>query len=233
MLSIRPYQRCTNSAVNNRMKPPRQISSTLCWYNADCKTASNAARSLPNGLLSIDTVGMSLAFARSRPPASARLEITTTISAGKSSAVAARISAAMFDPRPEIRIATRRFMASPCQIEMTVIDYAMFTRGRDHLAQKHNALAALRESVGDLLDGIRLHDGDHADAAIEGAQQFEFGDAPLLCQPFEDRQHRKPCKINPDAEMLRQYARNIVGEAAAGDVGKTPDRAGLVDRAKA
>ena len=30
MLSIRPYQRCTNSAVNRRMKPARQTSSTLC-----------------------------------------------------------------------------------------------------------------------------------------------------------------------------------------------------------
>src|SRR5258707_2419967 len=233
MLSIRPYQRCTNSAVNNRMKPPRQIRSILCCSSADCRTASKAARSLPKGLLSMVTAGTPQARAFSRPPASDRLEITTAISAGKSSAAAARISAAMFDPRPEIRIATRRFMASPCQIEMTVIDYAMFTRGRDHLAQKHKALAALRENVGDLLDGIRLYDGDHADAAIEGAQQFEFGDAPLLCQPFEDRQHRKTREVDADAEMLWQHARNIVGETAAGDVGKSLDRAGLVDRAQA
>src|SRR5216683_3131478 len=169
MLSIRPYQRSTNSAVNNRMKPPRQISSTLCWSNADCKTASNAARSLPNGLLSIDTVGMPLAFARSRPPASARLEITTTISAGKSSAVAAWISAAMFDPRPEIRIATRRFMASPCEIDITIIDHAMLARCRNHFAQQHNALAAFGKNVGDLFDGVRFDDGDHADAAVERA----------------------------------------------------------------
>src|SRR6202043_1027342 len=167
MLSIRPYQRCTNSAVNNRMKPPRQISSTLCWSNADCKTASNAARSLPNGLLSMETVGMPLAFARSRPPASARLEITTTISAGKSSAVAAWINAAMFDPRPEIRIATRRFMASPCEINLTMIDHAMFALGRDHFAQQRHGLAALGQNVGDLFDGIGLDDDDHADAAVE------------------------------------------------------------------
>jgi hypothetical protein len=30
------------------------------------------------------------------------------------------INAAMFDPRPEIRIATRRFMASPCEIDLTM-----------------------------------------------------------------------------------------------------------------
>src|ERR1700694_3629093 len=233
MLSIRPYQRCTNSAVNNRMKPPRQIRSILCWSSADCRTASNAARSLPKGLLSMVTAGTPHALAFSRPPASERLEITTAISAGKSSAAAASMSAAIFDPRPEIRIATRRFMASPRQIEMTVINHAMFALGVDHLAQKRNALAALSENVGDLFDCVWLHDGDHADAAIEGAQQFEFGDAPLLCQPFKDRQHRKAREIDSDAEMLWQHPRNIIGEPAAGDVGKPLDRAGLVDRAQA
>ena len=54
-----------------------------------------------------------LAFARSSPAASARLEITTAISAGKSAGLAASISAAMFDPRPEIRMATRRFITAP------------------------------------------------------------------------------------------------------------------------
>ena len=65
-------------------------------------------------------VGTPLAVAFPRPPASARLEITTAISAGKSFSVAALINAAMFDPRPEIRIATRRFMASPCEIDLTM-----------------------------------------------------------------------------------------------------------------
>src|SRR5437773_3694574 len=109
---------------------------------------------------------------------------------------------------------------SPCEIKMTVVDHARFACGRDHLAQKHDAFSALGKYLGDLLDCIRLHDGDQADAAVEGAQQFEFGDAPLLCQPFEDRQHGNTRKVDPDGEMLWQHARNIVGEAAAGDVGK-------------
>src|ERR1700690_2719358 len=162
MLSIRPCQRCTNSAVNNRMKPPRQISSTLCWSSADCNAASNAARSLPNGLLSMVSAGMPLALARSRPPASDRLEITTTISAGKSFSLAASISAAMFDPRPEIRMATRRFIASPRQIEVTVIDHAMLPLGLDHLAQQRDVLSGFRQNVGDLCNGVRSHDRDHA-----------------------------------------------------------------------
>src|SRR6202040_4334120 len=131
-------------------------------------------RSLPNGLLSMVTVGMPVALAFSRPPASALLEITTAISAGKSSALAAWISAAMFDPRPEIPIATRRFTASPCQIEMAIIVPAMLARGRDHLAEQRHVLAGFGENFADRFDGIRFHDSDHADPAVERAQQFEF-----------------------------------------------------------
>ena len=42
-----------------------------------------------------------------RPPAPGRLEITSTISAGYFLSLAASINAAMFDPRPEMRTATR------------------------------------------------------------------------------------------------------------------------------
>src|ERR1700683_1217917 len=227
MLSIRPDQRCTNSAVSNRMKPARQIRSILCWSSADCRTASNAARSLPNGWLSMVTAATPLCLAFLRPPASDRLEITTTISAGKSASLAASISAAMFDPRPEIRMATRRFIASPRQIEMTVIDHAMLALGLDHLAQQHDVLSGFGQNVGDLCNGVRSHDRNHADAAVEGAQQFKFSDAPLLCQPFEDRQHRQTRQIDPDAEMLWQYAGNIIGETAAGDMRESLDRTGL------
>src|SRR6202140_2210378 len=214
---MRPYQRCTNSAVNKRMNPPRQIRSIRCWSSAACSSASNAARSLPNGLLSMTPVAMPLAAAFSSPPASARLEITRTISAGKSAAAAASIKAAMFDPRPEIRIATRRFMASPGEIEMTVIDHAVVAGGRDHLAQLGNGLAGRGEDLGDLFDRVGLDDGDHADAAVEGSQQLELGDAALLRQPFEHRQHRQPRQVDADAEMFGQHARDVIGEPAAGD----------------
>src|SRR5260370_10274570 len=158
MLSILPYQRCTNSAVNSRMKPPRQIRSILCWVSADCRTASNPARSLPNGLLSMVSVATPLARALSRPKASERLDMTTTISAGKSGSPAASIRADMFDPRPEIRMATRRFIASPAQIKMAVVNHAVLAVGRDHLAQQRHALAALGENLGALFDLIRPDD---------------------------------------------------------------------------
>src|ERR1700677_3986547 len=233
MLSIRPNQRCTNSAVSNRMKPPRQIRSIRCWSSADCRTASNAARSLPKGRLSMAAAAIPLCLAFSRPPASDRFEITTTISAGKSASLAASISPAMFDPRPEIRMATRRFIASPRQIEMTVIDHAMLTLGLDHLAQQRDVLSGFRQNVGNLGNGVGSHQRNHADTAVEGAQQFKFSDTPLLRQPLEYRQHRKARKINPDAEMLWQHAGNVIGKAAAGDVGEALDRAGFADRSQA
>src|SRR6266481_3169687 len=198
MLSIRPYQRLANSAVNRRINPPRQISSMPCPSSVDCKTASNPARLPPNGLLSMTRVGIPLALAFARPSASARFEITSAISAGKSARLAAWINATIFEPRPEIRMATRRFIASPRQIEVTIIDHAMFARGLDYFTQQRDAFAAVLENAGDLFDRVRLHDRNHADAAIEGAQQFEFGDAAPLREPFEHRQHRKAREVDPD-----------------------------------
>src|ERR1700722_2628065 len=233
MLRIRPCQRCTKPAVNNRMNPPRQIRSIRYSSSADCRTASNAARSLPKDLLSIVRTATPFAAAFARPPASALLEITSAISAGKSAAFAASIKAAMFDPRPEIRMATRRFMVSPCKVEVTIINHAVLGLGRDHFAEQRNALAALGENVSHLIDRVGFHDGDHADATVEGTQQFEFGYTPLLRQPFEHRQNRKSREINADAEMLGQHTWNIIRETTAGDVRQTLDRTGFANRAQA
>src|ERR1700722_18943598 len=233
IFSIFPYQRCTNPAVNSFMKPPRQINSTLCSSNADCSTASNAARSLPNGLLSMVTVATPFSRAVARPPASARLEITSTISAGKSAGLAALISAAMLESRPEIRMATRRFVILACQIEVTVIDHAVAVFRLDDLTEQRDSLAGLGEHLAHRFDRVRFDDRDHADAAIKRSQQFEFGDAALRRQPFEHRQHRQPRQIDADAEMLWQHARDVVGKAAAGDMGEPLDRIGLADRAQA
>src|SRR3954452_18285720 len=93
--------------------------------------------------------GMPAARAPKSPAASALLEMTTTISAGKSWRRAASTSAVMFDPRPEIRMATRRFMVSPCQIEMAVIDHAVLARGGNDLTQQHRGFAGLGEDIHD------------------------------------------------------------------------------------
>ena len=113
MFSIRPDQRSTKASVSSRMKPPRQIRSILLASSTACIAASKPARSLPNGLLSMTSVAMPACRARARPAASGVLASTSTISAGKSAARAPSIRAAMLEPRPEMRMATRRFMRSP------------------------------------------------------------------------------------------------------------------------
>src|SRR5260370_8081157 len=140
--------------------------------------------------------------------------MTTTISAGKSGSPAASIRADMFDPRPEIRMATRRFIASPAQIKMAVVNHAVLAVGRDHLAQQGHALAALGENLGDLFDRIRPDDRDHADAAVEGAQQFDFGDTALLRQPLEHRQHRQALNADADPELLSPHAPHTAADTA-------------------
>src|SRR4051794_14608385 len=170
MLSMRPCQRCTKGVVNSRMKPPRQIRSTRRSSSTDCSFASKPARSWPYALLSMAMAAMPASRARNSPAASVLLEMTTTISAGKSCALAASTSAVMFDPRPEIRMATRRFIVSPCQIEMAVIDHTVLAGGGNDFAEQYSALAGLGEDIHHLIYGIGLDDGDHADAAVEGAQ---------------------------------------------------------------
>ena len=67
-------------------------------------------------------------------------------------------------------------------------------------------------------------DHDHADAAIEGAQHLVLGDAAGRCASQRNTGGTSMrVEIEPGAERLRQHARNVVGEAAAGDMGQRLD----------
>src|SRR3954452_7498201 len=98
--------------------------------------------------------GMPAARAPKSPAASALLEMTTTISAGKSWRLAASTSAVMFEPRPEIRMATRRFMASPGKIEMAVVDHTVLAGRGNDLAEQRGAFAGLGEDIHHPIDGV-------------------------------------------------------------------------------
>ena len=78
------------------------------------------------------------------------------------------------------------------------------------------------------LDFVRLcglRDDDHADAAVERAQHFRFGDAAFLRQPGEDRQDTSMAsRSRRSRSAVGQHARNVVREAAAGDVRQRLDR---------
>ncbi len=92
MLTSRSRQRVTNSRVRSRMKPARQTSSMPCAASAPSIAASNAAR---DGWSRCGTTAraMPAAAAWSSPLASAWFETTSAISAGKSGAAQAAISA--------------------------------------------------------------------------------------------------------------------------------------------
>ena len=78
---------------------------------------------------------------------------------------------------------------------MAVIDDAMLARGRNDLTEHRHGLAIGGEDFAHLLDRVRLHDRDHADAAIEGAQHFRFGDVAGAGEPLEERQDRHAIEL--------------------------------------
>ena len=155
MLSIRPYQRCTNSAVNSRMNPPRQISSTRFSSSADCSLRLER-RAILAERLAFDDDGRDAGGLRLRKPAGIRAVGNHDDDLGRKI-----LRFCSLDQRGHVRSAPgdqdgdAAFMASPPQIEMAVIDHAVFASGLDHLAQQRNALAASRENVDDLLDRRR------------------------------------------------------------------------------
>src|SRR5262249_54974280 len=118
-------------------------------------------------------------------------------SAGKSSAAADLISAAMFDPRPEIRMATRRFIGSPFETQVTVIDDALVAC-RNHFTEWRYTLTARRKNLRDLLNCIRPHNRDHADAAVERRQHLPFGNPAPLGKPLENGQYGETRQIDAD-----------------------------------
>ena len=127
------------------------------------------------------SVAMPAACAVASPPAFGRFDATSTISAGKVLSFAASISAAMLEPRPEIRTATRLRLMSPSiwpEIERAIIRDARAAGRAIHLAEREGAFR--RPCVKAAVDasGIgRPSDDDHADAAVEGAQHLVLRDA--------------------------------------------------------
>ena len=67
------------------------------------------------------------------------------------------------------------------------------------------------------------HHQHHADAAVEGAQHL-LGPQPAgLVQPEEHRRRAPAARVDPRHHAVRQHARQVVDQAAAGDVGQRLD----------
>ena len=70
----------------------------------------------------------------------------------------------------------------------------------------------------DRLGPAGLHHQDHADAAIEGAQQLHGAQAAGSGQPGEHRRQRPGCEIEVEHLAVGEHARRVLDQPAAGDV---------------
>ena len=73
-----------------------------------------------------------------------------------------------------------------------------------------------------------VHHRDQADAAIEGAQHFALARCRPSCASQPNTGARRPAiQIHFRVQPFGQGARQIFGDAAAGDMGQALDAAGL------
>ena len=160
MLSMRPCHWPTNHGVSRRMKPARQTSSMRCAVEHVLQARARRRRGpCRSGVWSTTAVAMPWLRARDRArrrragwrrPARSRPD--------SPSSFAASISAAMLEPRPEIRMATRllRPSRSPARSRLARIGDARRARCRRRdLAEPHDRLAVAREHGGDRVGAAR------------------------------------------------------------------------------
>ena len=68
----------------------------------------------------------------------------------------------------------------------------------------------------------RVHHGHHAHAQVQGALQVRLRDLPQLPDDPEDRRDPPAAAIHPGLQALRQHARQVRGQPAAGHVAEGP-----------
>src|ERR1700722_12545541 len=86
------------------------------------------------------------------------------------------------------------------------------------LAQQKRVLAVLGQYAHGLIGTLGLDDGDHADAAIERAMHLPLLNRTSASQPFEHRLPGPRTSLEYHLESGAQRARNVLAQAAAGDV---------------
>src|SRR5215469_18428594 len=123
----------------------------------------------------------------------------------------------MFDPRPEIRTASRSGCERSLLDEDTTPAFADFA---DHL----RGLASRLQQTDGRFGLGRRYDGDHADTAVEGAIHLRLLDTPLPLEPVERRIPVPAASAERDLQTFGQYARYVVCEPAAGDVREPVNR---------
>src|SRR6476660_1604123 len=153
---------------------------------------------------------MPRALAYSNPPASGRLLITCVTAPSMRPFAAASITAAMFEPRPEIRIVMRA--SAMCGAGLAAAakrpsadDRVWRAVGpRNDFADVERRLArALQRGDGrrDVAGADRQH---HADTAVEDTMHLVVRDVALRLQPVENRRARPPRPVHHCLHRFRQ-----------------------------
>ena len=68
-------------------------------------------------------------------------------------------------------------------------------------------------------DGVARQHDDHAEPAVERRPQLRVVETAERPEQAHDRRHRPARRVEPRRETVRQRARHVAGQAAAGDVG--------------
>src|SRR5688572_9123506 len=168
-------------SVSMRMKPARATRSGRCRSISAASAPSKAARSV-NPRWSTTAVAMPRDLAVARPRAPGLLLITAATRAGSR----ASSSASMLLPRPDIRMT----MDFPEPIAKSDNEHLWVVLPAPHDPADAPCGHAGRLEQLQRLAGVRVaHDRDHADTAVEHAEELVFRDVAVLLEPPEERRH--------------------------------------------
>jgi len=93
----------------------------------------------------------------------------------------------------------------------------------DDLTEAPRRLSAGAERPEHRVDGIRPDDQDHPDSHVERPEHLGVGHSTGLLQPGEQRRHRPAVAIDRERQPVGQRPRNVLRQAAPGDVGHALD----------
>ena len=210
MLSIRPLQRVTNHGVNSRMKPARQTRSIAVRCKLVVERAFERFAIVAERRV-IDDRGRDAVLARA---GQARLHRAGSKRRARfrpdsRCALAASISAVMFEPRPEMSTATR-FLFMPCspgEIEVSAkVDARCPSPATTSPSRTTVSPFAAKCSLAASAPP-RIQHGDHADAAVERAQHFLLADVARCASHLNTGSTGTRSRSSATREPLRQHAR--------------------------
>src|SRR4029453_3858115 len=148
--------------------------------------------------------------ARCRPGTSARLEITTARVASRRPSAIASIIDWRLDPRPEIRIPSRR------------LDVNHLSRaGDDEPDPDRMGFTVASQGVDDPFGFSWRTNENQTDSHVERAKHLVSGNLAALLQQLKQRWHTPCAQIDLGTAPFGQHARKVLGDSASGNMRQT------------